>query len=139
MRSKEEAMIESESEEEEDMDANADASDLVRDYKVFGNYLENQDLPGSVLQSVVLLTVDPLVARFCCCKFLQQKLTLVAQSDGHPTGDQEVTGSIPTRPATFFDHEIFSTVIFPFCWFKKGSSQFLVKEFAQVLINHLED
>ena len=26
----------------------------------------------------------------------------VAQSDAHPTGDQEVAGSIPPGPATFF-------------------------------------
>ena len=41
----------------------------------------------------------------------------VAQVDAHPTGDQEVVGSAPTRSATFFveiDHEIFSTVIFSF-------------------------
>ena len=29
------------------------------------------------------------------------------------------------------DHEIFSTVILSFRWFKKGSCQFLAKEFAQ--------
>ena len=36
------------------------------------------------------------------------------------------------------DHEIFSTVIFPFHWFKKDRCQFMGKEYAQVLVNHLE-
>ena len=39
----------------------------------------------------------------------------MAQLDAHPTGDQEVAGSIPTGSATVFfveiDHEIFSVVI----------------------------
>ena len=36
-------------------------------------------------------------------------------------------------------HEIFSTVILPSCWFKKGSCQLLAKVCAQVLFDHLED
>ena len=38
---------------------------------------------------------------------------------------------------TEIDHELFS--VSPFSWFKKGSCQFIVKEFAQVLVNRLED
>ena len=47
----------------------------------------------------------------------------VAQSDARPTGDQEVADSIPPGPATFveMDHEIFSSVILSFRWFKKDS------------------
>ena len=54
--------------------------------------------------------------------------------------EQEVVGLIPQDPATFMDidHAIFSVVI-PFCRFKKGSCQFLVKECAEVLVNRLED
>ena len=37
-----------------------------------------------------------------------------------------------------FDHVIFSTVISPFHWFKKGTGLFLVKACAQVLVNCLE-
>ena len=59
-----------------------------------------------------------------------------AQLDARPAGDQEVTGSIPTRSSSILsleiDHEIFSVV-------KKGSCQFLVKECAQVLVKPLED
>ena len=33
----------------------------------------------------------------------------------------------------------FLQTLSPFCLFKKGSSLFLAKELAQVLINHLED
>ena len=37
------------------------------------------------------------------------------------------------------DHEIISTIILPFCWFKKGSFQLPGKVCAQVLVNSLED
>ena len=60
-------------------------------------------------------------------------LASVTWLDARPTGDQEIAGSTPAVSVTFswrFDHEIFSTVI-PFRWFKKGSCQFLAKEYAQ--------
>ena len=38
------------------------------------------------------------------------------------------------------DHETFFLLSFsPFCWFKKGSCQFLAKEYAQVLADYLEN
>ena len=59
------------------------------------------------------------------------------------TGDQEVAGSTPARSATFFQADwswnIFLWSFSPFHWFKKGSCQFLVKEYAQVLLNCFED
>ena len=61
-------------------------------------------------------------------------LATVAQSDTHPTGDQEVRVPSPPGLATAFhgDYEIFFTV-------KKSSCQFLLKESAQVLFNRIED
>ena len=37
------------------------------------------------------------------------------------------------------DYEIFSMIILPFRWFKKDWCQFLVKEYAQVLVNGLDN
>ena len=55
----------------------------------------------------------------------------VAQLDAGPGG----RGFNPRRgwqhSFVEIDHEIFSTVISPFRWFKKGSCQFLAKECAQ--------
>ena len=60
---------------------------------------------------------------------------LVAQLDARPTGDQEVTGSIPAGSATFFRGDwswnIFLAVILSLPLIKKGSCQFLVKECTQ--------
>ena len=46
-------------------------------------------------------------------------LFALPQLDARPTGYQEVAGSIPRRDGNIlswrFDHEIFSTVTFPFC------------------------
>ena len=56
-------------------------------------------------------------------------------SDARPTGDQEVSGLTPARSATFFRGDLimkyFLRSFSPFHWFKKGSYQFLAKEFAQ--------
>ena len=48
---------------------------------------------------------------------------------------------IPAWPHNFMviDHEIISSVILLFCWFKKGSWQLWAKVCAQVLVNWLED
>ena len=62
----------------------------------------------------------------------------VAQWDIRRTGDMEVVGSIPTGSSNVLPYEIFSTVILS-CWFKKGSCQFLVKEYWQELVKYLED
>ena len=52
----------------------------------------------------------------------------MAQLNACPTGDQEVVGSIPAQSTNILS-----------CWFKKGICQFLEKEYAQVLVNRLED
>ena len=64
----------------------------------------------------------------------------MAQLDARPTGDQEITGSIPTGSSIillwrlilkiFYGHSVSSTV-------KKGSCQFLAKDCAQVLVNRI--
>ena len=49
-------------------------------------------------------------------------LALVARSDVHPTGDQEVVGSIPAWTGNILsvDHEIFSTVILSLLLIQEG-------------------
>ena len=59
---------------------------------------------------------------------------LVALSDSRPTGDQEVAGSTTAGWQHSFikiDHEIFSMVILTLPLIKKGSCQFVAKEYAQ--------
>ena len=72
-----------------------------------------------------------------------RKPALVAQSDARPAGDQEVAASIPTGSGNIhFERLIMKYFLWsfsPFHWFKKGSCQFLAKEFTQVLVNGLED
>ena len=67
----------------------------------------------------------------------------MAQSDEHPTDDQEVAGSIPARSGNIilwrFIMKYFQKSLAPSRLFKKGSCQFLVKEYAQVQLNCLED
>ena len=59
----------------------------------------------------------------------------VAQLNVRPTGDQEVAGSTPAGSATFIREDLimkyFLRLFSPFRWFKKGSCQFLAKEYAQ--------
>ena len=51
-----------------------------------------------------------------------------------PTGDQEVAGSTPAEVGNILSWRLimkyFLRSFFPFCWFKKGSCQFLAKECA---------
>ena len=67
----------------------------------------------------------------------------MAQSDARPTGDQEVVGSVPIWSNIIFSWRLIMKcclrLFSPFRLFKEGSGQFLVKECAQVLVNHLED
>ena len=59
----------------------------------------------------------------------------VVQLDNRPTGDQEVAGSTPAGSAIFFRGDLimkyFLQSFSPYCWFKKGSCQFLAKECAK--------
>ena len=52
-----------------------------------------------------------------------------------PTGDQEVAGSTPAKVGNILSWRLimkyFLWSFSPFCWFKKGSCQFLAKECAQ--------
>ena len=52
-----------------------------------------------------------------------------------PTGDQEVVGSTPAEVSNILSWRLlmkyFLRSFSPFCWFKKGSCQFLSKECAQ--------
>ena len=56
---------------------------------------------------------------------------LVAQLDVRPNGDQEVAGSIPAEVGNILLWRLimkyFPWSFSPFCWFKKGSCQFLAK------------
>ena len=67
----------------------------------------------------------------------------VAHSDAQPTGDQEVVGLILAESSSIlswrFIMKYFLWSFHPFCWFKKGSCQFLAKECVQVEVNRLED
>ena len=68
----------------------------------------------------------------------------MAQLDVHPTGDQEVAGSTPTRSATFFrgdlfDHEIFSTVILSLPLIQEAQLSVSGERMCTILVNRLED
>ena len=75
------------------------------------------------------LTVMLLLLHF---KFMPAS---VAQLDARPTGDQEVPGSTPAEVGNILSWRLimkyFLRSFSPFCWFKKGSCQFLMKECAQ--------
>ena len=59
----------------------------------------------------------------------------VAQLDARPTRDQEVADSTPAKVGSILLWRLimkyFLRSFSPFRWFKKGSCQFLAKEFAQ--------
>ena len=59
------------------------------------------------------------------------KQASVAQSDARPTGDREVAGLIPAKPWNILSWRLTMKYIlwlfYPFCWFKKGTCQFLAK------------
>ena len=93
---------------------------------------------------IIYISVNPYPASlaqkpwcFSCFQFYEYSFLwrfitagLGAQFDAHPTGEQEVAGSIPTGLTTFF-HEDWSWNIFkghfsPFTWIKKSSCQFLM-------------
>ena len=67
----------------------------------------------------------------------------VAQSTMHWTGDQEVMGSIPAGSGNMLSWRLivkyFLRSFSAFRLFKEGSYQFMAKEYAQVLVNRLED
>ena len=56
------------------------------------------------------------------------------QLNAWQTGDQKVVVSTPAGPPTFFRRDLimkyFLQSFSPFCWFKKGSCQFLAKQCA---------
>ena len=59
-----------------------------------------------------------------------------------PTGDQEVAGSTPAGPATYFveaDHKIFSTVILSLPLIQERQLSFSCKRMRTKLVNHLEN
>ena len=62
-------------------------------------------------------------------------LASVAQLDVCPTGDQHVAGSTPAEFGNILSWKLimkyFLWSFSPFRWFKKGSCQFLAKEYAQ--------
>ena len=62
--------------------------------------------------------------------FEKKKPASVAQLDARPTGDQEVAGSTPAEVGNILSWRLimkyFLRSYSPFCWFKKGSCQFLV-------------
>ena len=56
---------------------------------------------------VVIMKVHYIYLRYdylkrLSSKYIELRSKSVAQSDARPTGDQEVAGSIPPGPATFF-------------------------------------
>ena len=81
------------------------------------------------LSKFYLFTVDPFSEAWCAGK--PRWLSWIS----HPTEDQEVAGSAPTEVGNILSWRLimkyFLRSLSPFCWFKKGSCQFLVKECAQ--------
>ena len=75
--------------------------------------------------------------------FCSAKATHIFSLNNRALVFASLDGSVGCASYLFFmeiDHEIFSKVILSFpsteqCWFKKGSCQFLVKEWTQVLYN----
>ena len=68
--------------------------------------------------------------------------TSVAQSNARPTGDHEVAGSIPAAWSVNIlswrlIKKYFLRSFSPFRGFRKGSCQFLTREFVYVLVNRL--
>ena len=66
----------------------------------------------------------------------------MAQLDARPTGDQEVCVWFPSSGNTLSWRLVMKYFLWsfpPFHWFKKGSYQFLVKEYAQVLVQSIEE
>ena len=67
--------------------------------------------------------------------YLSDMPASVARLDARPTGDQEVTGSTPAEVGNILAWRLimkyFLRSFSPFRWFKKGSCQFLAKEYAQ--------
>ena len=67
----------------------------------------------------------------------------MAQLDAHPTGNQEVAGSIPSEVGNIllwrFDHEIFSTVILSLPLIQEGHLSVSGKRLCTILVNRLED
>ena len=66
----------------------------------------------------------------------------MAQLDAHPTGDQEVAGSVPPdRQHSFveIDHEIFSRVILSLPDLRRAVVIFWRKKICTILVNRLED
>ena len=60
-----------------------------------------------VTYAVVIMKVHYIYLRYdhlkrLSSKYIELRSKSVAQSDARPTGDQEVAGSIPPGPATFF-------------------------------------
>ena len=55
----------------------------------------------------------------------------------HPTGDQEVAGSTPAGSATFFDQEIFSTVILSLPLIHEGQLSVSGERMCTLLVNRL--
>ena len=107
-------------------------------------YIFNISTTATFLQQPILCLFAAVVPYAGICHVHMCKLLAsVAQSDACPTGDQEVTGSIPAGSANILSWRLimkyFLLWFSPFCWFKKGSCQSLAKECAQVLVNPLKD
>ena len=66
---------------------------------------------------------------------------LGAQMDARQTGDQEVVDSTPATffCEDFFDHEIFSMVIFSLLLIQEGQLSVSGKRMCTILVNYLED
>ena len=62
-----------------------------------------------------------------------------SQSVAHLTADAGVASLKLSITFIEMDLEIISVVFLPFCRFRKGSCQLLVKVYSQVLLNCLED
>ena len=63
----------------------------------------------------------------------------VAQSDACPTGDQEVTGSIPRASDDILSSRLIMKYFLQLFPLPSPDYQFLAKECTQVLVNCLED
>ena len=76
-----------------------------------------------LIPSQMELLLKEKICSISVARFEKEEPAFVAQSDAHPTGDQEVVGLIPAGSGNSFveiDHEIFPTVILSLLLIQEG-------------------
>ena len=77
------------------------------------------------------------LVKHACMLFVSASL---AQSGAHLTGDQEVAGSVLVRSGNIISWTLMKYFLWSFSLYsRRAVCQFLVKECAHLLVNHLKD